>query len=89
MKERCGGALCIQMEAVGLDAGGRCLVIRGISDSSDSHENNVWRSYAAGKAAIFARELQVVWSLANQPHTQRQRLLLPSPMVHVMSVNTA
>lgn len=57
IRDRCGGALCIEMEAAGVDAGRRCLVIRGISDYSDSHKNDAWRSYAAGNAAIFAREL--------------------------------
>ncbi|KAJ4353222.1 uncharacterized protein N0V89_004949 [Didymosphaeria variabile] len=54
---RCGGALCIEMEAAGIDANRRCLVIRGISDYADSHKRNVWQPYAAGKAAAFAREL--------------------------------
>lgn len=57
IRDRCGGALCIEMEAAGVDAGGRCLVIRGISDYSDSHKNDAWQSYAAGNAAVFAREL--------------------------------
>ncbi|KAF1950658.1 purine and uridine phosphorylase [Byssothecium circinans] len=54
---RCGGALCVEMEAAGVDANRRCLVIRGISDYADSHKSDVWRPYAAGKAAAFAREL--------------------------------
>ncbi|KAL5891148.1 hypothetical protein ACKVWM_002172 [Pyricularia oryzae] len=45
------------MEAAGVDAGRPCLVIRGISDYADSHKGDVWRSYAAGNAAVFAREL--------------------------------
>ncbi|KAL8903006.1 MAG: hypothetical protein Q9207_004213 [Kuettlingeria erythrocarpa] len=31
--------------------------IRGISNYADSHNSDVWRSYAAGKAAAFARTL--------------------------------
>lgn len=54
---RCDGALCVEMEAAGVDAGRPCLVIRGISDYADSHKSDVWRNYAAGKAAAFAREL--------------------------------
>lgn len=54
---RCDGALCVEMEAAGVDANRRCLVIRGISDYADSHKNDMWRSYAAGKAAAFTREL--------------------------------
>jgi nucleoside phosphorylase len=45
------------MEAAGVDASRQCLVIRGISDYCDSHKGDAWRSYAAGNAAIFAREL--------------------------------
>lgn len=54
---RCDGALCVEMEAAGVDVNRRCLVIRGISDYADSHKNDVWRSYAAGNAAAFTREL--------------------------------
>lgn len=54
---QCDGALCIEMEAAGVEVNGRCLVIRGISDYADSHKSDRWRSYAAGKAAAFAREL--------------------------------
>ncbi|KAF2439208.1 purine and uridine phosphorylase [Karstenula rhodostoma CBS 690.94] len=57
IKVRCDGALCIEMEAAGVDANRRCLVIRGISDYTDSHKSDVWRSHAAGKVAAFAREL--------------------------------
>jgi len=45
------------MEAVGVDANKRCLVVRGISDYADSHKSDMWRSYAAGNAAAFTREL--------------------------------
>ena len=54
---QCDGALCVEMEAAGVDINRRCLVIRGISDYADSHKNDVWKSYAAGNAAAFAREL--------------------------------
>lgn len=54
---RCDGALCVEMEAAGVDANRRCLVIRGISDYADSHKNDMWRSHAAGNAAAFTREL--------------------------------
>ncbi|KAG8159751.1 hypothetical protein KVR01_010388 [Diaporthe batatas] len=48
---------CIEMEAAGVDINSSCLVIRGISDYADSHKNDRWRAYAAGKAVVFAREL--------------------------------
>lgn len=45
------------MEAAGVDVNRQCLVIRGISDYADSHKSDLWRSYAAGREAAFAREL--------------------------------
>ena len=54
---KCYGALCVEMEAAGVDVNRRCLVIRGISDYADSHKNDIWRSHAAGNAAAFTREL--------------------------------
>jgi nucleoside phosphorylase len=54
---RCDGALCVEMEAAGVDVNRKCLVIRGISDYADSHKSDMWRSYAAGNAAAFTREL--------------------------------
>ena len=57
IRSRCDGAVCLEMEAAGVDVNRRCLVVRGISDYADSHKSDLWRSYAAGKAAAFAREL--------------------------------
>ncbi|KAI0154259.1 nucleoside phosphorylase domain-containing protein [Xylariaceae sp. FL1272] len=57
IRDLCGGALCIEMEAAGIDANKPCLVVRGISDYADSHKDNMWRWYAAANAAVFAREL--------------------------------
>ncbi|XP_014562137.1 hypothetical protein COCVIDRAFT_84659 [Bipolaris victoriae FI3] len=53
----CGGVLCVEMEAVGVDVSSKYLVIRGISDYSDSHKNDLWKLYAAGNAAVFSKEL--------------------------------
>ncbi|KAG9592527.1 pfs domain-containing protein, partial [Aureobasidium melanogenum] len=52
-----GGVLCFEMEAAGLMNNFPCLVIRGISDYSDSHKNDGWQRYAAATAAAFAKEL--------------------------------
>jgi nucleoside phosphorylase len=52
-----GGVLCFEMEAAGLMNNFPCLVIRGISDYSDSHKNDGWHDYAAATAAAFAKEL--------------------------------
>jgi nucleoside phosphorylase len=57
IRERCDGALCVEMEAAGVDANRRCLVVRGISDYADSHKSDRWRLHAAGNAAAFTREL--------------------------------
>ncbi|KAG9681488.1 pfs domain-containing protein, partial [Aureobasidium melanogenum] len=52
-----GGVLCFEMEAAGLMDEFPCLVIRGISDYSDSHKNDGWQDYAAATAAAFVKEL--------------------------------
>jgi len=49
--------LCFEMEAAGLKIALPCLVIRGISDYSDSHKNQQWQKYAAATAAAYAKEL--------------------------------
>lgn len=49
--------LCFEMEAAGTFNDFPCLVIRGISDYSDSHKNDKWHGYAAAVAAAYAREL--------------------------------
>ncbi|KAK6495590.1 hypothetical protein TWF481_002638 [Arthrobotrys musiformis] len=51
------GVLCFEMEAAGLTNVLPSLVVRGICDYSDSHENEVWQPYAALSAAAFAKEL--------------------------------
>lgn len=53
----CGGVLCIETDIADIEVNNRCLVIRGISDYTDSHKSSLWRVYAAGKAVAFAREL--------------------------------
>lgn len=49
--------LCFEMEAAGALNDFPCLVVRGISDYSDSHKNDKWYGYAAAVAAAYAREL--------------------------------
>ena len=48
------GALCIEMEAVGVIDEIDCLVIRGICDYADVHKDDVWHKYAAATAASYA-----------------------------------
>ncbi|GAM34970.1 hypothetical protein TCE0_015f02904 [Talaromyces pinophilus] len=50
-------AICFDMEAAGLMDVKSCLVIRGISDYSDSHKNDEWHEYAALTAAAYAKAL--------------------------------
>lgn len=49
--------ICFEMEAAGLMDHFPCLVIRGISDYSDSRKNWQWQPYAAATAAAFAKRL--------------------------------
>jgi nucleoside phosphorylase len=49
--------LCFDMEAAGLMNDFPCVVIRGISDYSDSHKTKSWQGYAAMTAAAYAKEL--------------------------------
>ncbi|KAH8703741.1 ankyrin repeat-containing domain protein [Talaromyces proteolyticus] len=52
--------LCFETEAAGLMNNLPCLVIRGISDYSDSHKNDSWKKFAALTAAAYARELLII-----------------------------
>jgi len=50
-------ALCFEMEAAGLMNNFPCIVVRGISDYSDSHKNKEWQPFAALTAAAYTKEL--------------------------------
>ncbi|PWY90579.1 Pfs domain protein, partial [Aspergillus sclerotioniger CBS 115572] len=59
-RDRLGAELNIlvfEMEAAGLMDNFPCLVIRGISDYSDSHKKKEWQGYAAATAAAYAKQL--------------------------------
>ena len=89
IREVCRGALCIEMEAAGVDVSRRCLVIRGISNYSDAHKNDTWQAYAAGNAAIFARELlsKVPARIVKEPEnvvSVWQEVGIPSNMMAAM-----
>jgi hypothetical protein len=45
-------------------------VIRGIYDYVNSHKNKRWQAYAAGTAAVYAKELLLVISAADVAKTQ-------------------
>jgi nucleoside phosphorylase len=52
-----GEILCFEMEAAGLMNSFPCLVIRGISDYTDTHKNKDWQHRAAATASAYAKEL--------------------------------
>ncbi|GES60686.1 Pfs, NACHT and ankyrin-domain-containing protein [Aspergillus terreus] len=51
------GALCVDMEAAELLQGFPGVVIRGISNYADSHQNHQWEAFAALAAASYAKDL--------------------------------
>lgn len=57
ISKKLNGIQCFEGSAAGVDASRQCLVIRGISDYCDAHKNGLFKHYAAGRAAVFAREL--------------------------------
>ncbi|KAL6695110.1 nucleoside phosphorylase domain-containing protein [Trichoderma pleuroticola] len=48
---------CFDMGAAGLMNNFPCLIIRGISNYSDSHKNDKWRKRAVAVASAYAKEL--------------------------------
>ncbi|KAJ5759002.1 hypothetical protein N7520_006158 [Penicillium odoratum] len=51
------GILCSKEEPASPTNTLPCLHIRGICDYADSHNNNVWKGYAAASASIYAKQL--------------------------------
>ncbi|KAI1659771.1 purine and uridine phosphorylase [Daldinia decipiens] len=49
--------LCFEMAAAGVMNHFPCLVIRGISNYSDTHNSSAWQGYAAMAAAAYAKDL--------------------------------
>lgn len=56
-KDLGGNVLCFEMEAAGLMNNFPCIVIRGICDYADSHNNKYWQEHAAAVAVAFAKEI--------------------------------
>ncbi|KAL2869066.1 uncharacterized protein BJX67DRAFT_379545 [Aspergillus lucknowensis] len=74
------GMICFEMEAAGLMDILPSLVIRGISDYSDSHKNGQWQAYASLTAAAYAKALlneTPIYTLA-QPFAME-----PTPIMQV------
>ncbi|EXJ77515.1 hypothetical protein A1O3_09742 [Capronia epimyces CBS 606.96] len=59
------GVICFETEATGLMNDFPCIVIKGITDYSDSHTNNRWHGYAVLSAAAYAKQLLVCTSFAD------------------------
>ncbi|KAL2824396.1 nucleoside phosphorylase domain-containing protein [Aspergillus cavernicola] len=73
--------LCFEMEAAGLMDQLPCLVIRGISDYSDSHKNEQWQAYAALTASAYARILLSMVPIPNG-HAKKGPLQEPGLLRH-------
>lgn len=56
LRDDCG-ALCVEMEAVGLMNTFPCIIIRGICDYADAYKNDAWHKYAATTAAAYTKDL--------------------------------
>ncbi|RAO69914.1 uncharacterized protein BHQ10_005926 [Talaromyces amestolkiae] len=95
------GILCFEMEAAGLMDQFPCLVIRGISDYTDSHKSDVWQPYAASVAAAYAKELlsvisaRQIWkatpaqeTISTQPPQAQQNPLLQLAGMSVLGPST-
>lgn len=65
--------ICFEMEAAGLMDSYSSLVIRGISDYSDSHKNKQWQGYAAAAAAAYAKELLSIIPLKERQESEIRR----------------
>ncbi|RKL26128.1 hypothetical protein BFJ72_g13857 [Fusarium proliferatum] len=95
--------ICFEMEAAGTMDLMPYLVIRGISDYSDSHRYKEWQRYASATAAAYAYEFLEVWGEDSQAtevdylHNFREGHLLeiasrvnePSAQYQTNSISTA
>lgn len=68
--------ICFEMEGAGLMNDFQCLVIRGISDYSDSHKDVGWQRYAATTAAAYAKTLLHVVQTSASKSTQISEAVL-------------
>ncbi|KAK1968394.1 pfs domain-containing protein [Colletotrichum sublineola] len=76
-----GDVLCFEMEAAGIMTEFSCIVIRGISDYADSHNNDAWHYFAAAAAAACTKELLAYIDPAEAPSTSA----VPTPSVNEAS----
>ncbi|KAB8236420.1 5'-methylthioadenosine/S-adenosylhomocysteine nucleosidase family protein [Aspergillus alliaceus] len=66
LSSQLGGVICFESEAYGLMNMFPCLFIRGVCDYADSHTSHAWQAYAAGSAAVYAKELLSVISSVDE-----------------------
>ncbi|KAK2605866.1 hypothetical protein QQS21_003706 [Conoideocrella luteorostrata] len=66
-----GNCICFEMEAPGLMKHFLCLVIRGISDYTNSNKNDQWQRYASATTAAYAEELLAYVPVAEVQETKR------------------
>ncbi|KAJ6102291.1 hypothetical protein N7486_004718 [Penicillium sp. IBT 16267x] len=83
------GVYCVEMEAAGLMNDFPCLVIRGICDYADSHNNKEWQGYAAAVAAAYAKELLLVVPIDQVNSTPTARDNLADPGTSYVSARRA
>ncbi|KAM0542210.1 hypothetical protein ACHAPJ_012902 [Fusarium lateritium] len=70
-------AICFEMEAAGIMDQIPCLVIRGICDYADTHNNDAWHDYAAAVAAAYgAAILMKVKGKEVQEHASMQQMMM-------------
>ncbi|CAD0093851.1 unnamed protein product, partial [Aureobasidium mustum] len=72
------GVMCFETEAAGLIDHMPCLIVRGICDYSDSHENKEWQGYAAMTAAAYTKDLLAEMKPSRVEQEKRIRKTLES-----------
>ncbi|RAL08755.1 Pfs domain protein [Aspergillus homomorphus CBS 101889] len=73
--------LCFSVEGPGILDSFPCLVIRGICNYADSHQNKLWQNYAAATAAAYAKMLlaRVPGTDGPKPETGKRKRRRASP----------
>lgn len=72
------GIICFETEAAHLMSAFPCMVIRGVCDYADSHQNDRWQPYAAVTAACYAKALLEEMDAARVEPNSEQILSLTS-----------
>ncbi len=61
------GTIAFEMESAGAWDHFPCLVVKGVCNYADGHENKVWQHYAASASASCAKALLYEWSSPEAP----------------------